>query len=175
MLPDDAQNPDDFPPTLMPSAERTPPPPDDDQTPRTRSPEAGETDGTLLRAHVEAALATTRAPASAQVPGYEVLGELGRGGMGIVYKARDRLERVVALKMILHAGHAGDDERRRFLLEAEAIAAIRHPGVVQVFDFGTHDGAPYFALVPPNAAVKVTDFGLARRLDVGSGLTRRIR
>jgi formylglycine-generating enzyme required for sulfatase activity len=86
-------------------------------------------------------------PTTARVPGYEVLDVLGRGGMGVVYKARHlRLNRVVALKMILHAGHAGPEEHFRFLREAEAIAAIRHPGVVQVYDFGTHDGAPFFAL-----------------------------
>jgi serine/threonine protein kinase len=48
--------------------------------------------------------------------------------------------------MILHAGHAGPGEHFRFLREAEVIAAVKHPGVVQVYDFGTHDGAPYFAL-----------------------------
>jgi serine/threonine protein kinase len=81
------------------------------------------------------------------VPGYEVLRELGRGGMGIVYLARHvPLNRVVALKMILHGGHAGAEERGRFVAEAEAIAAVKHPGIVQVFDFGTHDGLPYFSL-----------------------------
>jgi serine/threonine protein kinase len=83
----------------------------------------------------------------ALVPGYEVLGVLGRGGMGIVYKARQvKLNRVVALKMILHGDHVGASQHARFLAEAEAIAAVKHPGIVQVFDFGTHEGLPYFAL-----------------------------
>jgi WD40 repeat protein len=75
------------------------------------------------------------------------VGELGRGGMGVVYKARQQaLKRTVALKMILSGGHAGEEDRARFLAEAEAIAAIKHPGIVQVFDFGTHDGLPFFSL-----------------------------
>ncbi len=80
-------------------------------------------------------------------PGYEILGELGRGGMGVVYKARQvGLNRLVALKMILAGGHAGTEERIRFLAEGEVIAAIRHPGIVQIHDFGTHAGLPFFAL-----------------------------
>jgi serine/threonine protein kinase len=80
-------------------------------------------------------------------PGYEILGELGRGGMGVVYKARQvNLNRLVALKMILAGGHAGAEERQRFLAEAESIAAIKHPGIVQIHDFGTHEGLPFFAL-----------------------------
>ena len=172
-----------------------------------------------------------------QVPGYEILGELGRGGMGVVYKARHlQLNRIVALKMVLAAGHAGSQERSRFLTEAEAVAALQHPNIVQVFDFGQHDGLPYMALeyvnggslndrlrdglprpleaawlveqlargmaaahargivhrdlkphnvlltapeenAPEQAALqhctpKVTDFGLAKRVEGGSGLTQ---
>jgi WD40 repeat protein/Flp pilus assembly protein TadD len=81
------------------------------------------------------------------VAGYEILGELGRGAMGVVYKARHRqLNRVVALKMILSGGFASPQERVRFLAEAEAIAAIEHPGIVRVHEFGTHDGLPFFSL-----------------------------
>jgi formylglycine-generating enzyme required for sulfatase activity/tRNA A-37 threonylcarbamoyl transferase component Bud32 len=81
------------------------------------------------------------------LPGYTILGVLGKGGMGIVYKAQQTaLKRVVALKMILHGSYADDAERRRFVTEAETIARLQHPHVVQVFDVGEHDSMPYFSL-----------------------------
>src|SRR5262245_43595742 len=81
------------------------------------------------------------------VPGYLVLAELGRGGMGVVYKAKQLgLNRVVALKMILSGAHAGDEERARFRHEAEAIARLSHPNIVQVYEVGEHNGLPYFSL-----------------------------
>jgi serine/threonine-protein kinase len=67
--------------------------------------------------------------------------------MGVVYKAREvALNRVVALKMILAGAHAGDEELARFRREAEAIARLRHPGIVQVFAVGEHEGRAYFSL-----------------------------
>src|SRR5262249_1925953 len=77
------------------------------------------------------------------VPGYEIVGELGRGGMGVVYKARQvALKRLVALKMIRAAG-ADAEERARFRAEAEAVARLQHPNIVQVFDVGEHQGSPF--------------------------------
>jgi tetratricopeptide (TPR) repeat protein len=82
-----------------------------------------------------------------EVPGYDLLGELGRGGAGVVYKARQTaLDRVVALKMILTGGHAAEGELARFLAEAEAVARLQHPNVVQVYEVGRHEGLPYFSL-----------------------------
>lgn len=82
-----------------------------------------------------------------QVGDYEIEQELGRGGMGVVYKARHRqLRRDVALKMILSGRHAGPDQLERFLTEARAVAQLQHPNIVQIFDIGEHDGLPYFSL-----------------------------
>jgi eukaryotic-like serine/threonine-protein kinase len=82
-------------------------------------------------------------PSLPSVPGYEVLGVLGRGGMGVVYKVRDlRLNRVAALKMILAGDHAGPEAAIRFRGEAEAVAKLNHPHIVQVFTCGDHEGRP---------------------------------
>jgi len=82
-----------------------------------------------------------------EVPGYEVLGELGRGAMGVVYRARQvGLNRVVALKMILAGEYAHPEAVARFLTEAGLAARIQHPNIVPVYVVGSAGGRPYFSL-----------------------------
>jgi serine/threonine protein kinase len=81
------------------------------------------------------------------IPGFEILRELGRGGMGVVYKARQTSSnRFVALKLIRDSALAGPQERGRFRIEAEAAARMRHPNIVQIYQVGEHEGRPYFAM-----------------------------
>src|SRR5262245_42167078 len=154
----------------------------------------------------------------------QLLSILGTGGMGVVYKAFDqKLGRVVALKMMQVGLSPDAEEIVRFRGEAEALGSLQHPNIVQVFDFGMHEGMPYLVMEyiggggldaklagrPPrprraaelievlaramqvahekniihrdlkpanvllgaDGAPKITDFGLAKRLEVGAGLT----
>ena len=88
-----------------------------------------------------------RSRTAAVFPGFEVIGVLGRGGMGMVYKARDlRLKRLVALKVILAGEHANEQERARFKAEAETLAALQHPNIVQIHEVGAHDGKQFLSL-----------------------------
>lgn len=159
-----------------------------------------------------------------EIPGYEMQAVLGRGGMGVVYRARHiRLNRSVALKMLLAGSYASQVEWLRFVREAEAVAGLRHPHIVQVYDVGEVDGCPYYTMElvdggslaekacgaplavreaaemlvvlaravqsahdggivhrdikPANILLtvegvpKISDFGLARRVDIEQGLT----
>jgi hypothetical protein len=113
------------------------------------APPAGES-ADLYATHEAPAsgLAKPQAPEGLpRVPGYELLGELGRGGMGVVYEARQLgLGRTVALKMVRDSALAGPAERARFRAEAQAVARLQHPNIVQVHEVGVHDGLPFFSL-----------------------------
>ena len=108
-----------------------------------------------LNAHLDALFPASRdlspwplqEDAFPSIPGYEVEAILGRGGMGVVFKARHlRLNRTVAIKTLLGGGSAGPRERERFQREAETVAALRHPNVVQLYDVGEEEGRPYFTM-----------------------------
>ena len=82
-----------------------------------------------------------------EIPGYKILGELGRGAMGVVYKARQELaDRIVALKLMLNSEHAAETEILRFKVEAQASARLHHPNIVQVHDVNQVGDLPYFTL-----------------------------
>jgi hypothetical protein len=85
--------------------------------------------------------------ASPRIANYDIIRELGRGGMGVVYEACHRgLKRRVALKMVKGGDFVGAEQLDRFRVEAEAVARLHHPNIVQVYDYRESDGLPYLAL-----------------------------
>ena len=88
-----------------------------------------------------------RPPRPRQVGDYDILAEVGRGGMGVVYKGRHRgLKRLAALKMVLAGEFASPAQELRFRLEAELAARVQHPNIVHVYEIGTYQGRPFLAL-----------------------------
>lgn len=82
-----------------------------------------------------------------QIPGYEVHSVIGAGGMGVVYRARHlKLDRLVAIKMVLLGAYAPREDLECLLREAQNVAALHHPNIVQVYDVAEHDGFPYYAM-----------------------------
>ena len=99
------------------------------------------------RNFVQPAAVAAPLPPLPSLPGYEIVRELGRGAMGVVYQARQLgFKRLVALKMMLSGIYGGDDERERFSTEAQAVARLQHPNIVQVYEVGEHDGKPFFSM-----------------------------
>jgi serine/threonine-protein kinase len=95
---------------------------------------------------VDSKPARTR-PLPAAIASYEILARIGEGGMGVVYKARQQpLQRLVALKTISAGLHAGTHALMRFRVEGQAIARLRHPHVVQIYDFDEHEGMPFYSM-----------------------------
>jgi hypothetical protein len=109
--------------------------------------EPPETPGTIAQTPEDAARISAAASGPIAIPGFEIEHELGRGGMGVVFKSKQvGLNRTVALKVVLAGPFADPTTRARFLLEAEAVAAVDHPHVVKVFAFGEHAGFPYLVM-----------------------------
>jgi serine/threonine protein kinase len=89
----------------------------------------------------------TTTPVPAKIGKYDVLGVIGRGGMGVVYQAKDpHLDRQVAIKMITGAFSENQDMLKRFFREAQSLASLQHPNIVTVFDLGDLGGVPYFVM-----------------------------
>jgi tRNA A-37 threonylcarbamoyl transferase component Bud32 len=125
---------------------------------------------------IRRSVVTSQATAEYQPPqrigDYEVLAEIGRGGMGVVYRVRhEKLHRVVALKMLLEGEFADREERQRFLKEAQAVARLQHPNIVQIFEIGEHSVGPN--LTRPYFTLELVEGGnLATRLN-GRPVTSR--
>jgi WD40 repeat protein/tetratricopeptide (TPR) repeat protein len=107
----------------------------------------GVPDDTLVLRLRQAAPPAAPGEGLPELPGYQIIDELGRGGMGVVYRAwQERLKRLVAVKMVLAGEYAGEKAVARLRVEAEAVARLQHPNIVQIHDVGEYQGRPYFTL-----------------------------
>ena len=102
----------------------------------------------------------SESPEFPEIPGYKVESLLGHGGMGVVYRARHlKLNRRVAVKMMLAGAYADPVEMARFQKEAEAVASLHHPHIVQIYDLGEFKGSPYFTVTHHPSATFSTGSG----------------
>ena len=105
------------------------------------------------------------------IPGYEIVSELGRGAMGVVYKARQvRLNRTVALKLTHAWATATAEEKARFQAEAVAVAKVQHPNVIQIFDVGEHNGLAYLAVEYVDGGTLADRIGKGKPLPIGAAV-----
>jgi eukaryotic-like serine/threonine-protein kinase len=112
-----------------------------------REPLTGLTERTMTLGERREIESGARSDGLPVIPGYEVLGVLGRGGMGVVYRAwQEGLNRLVAVKMVHAGAQANPKVLSRFRVEAEAVARLQHPNIVQVHEVGEHAGSPFLVL-----------------------------
>ena len=144
------------------------------------SPPAGEGEGDSHQTRKTSRLRVKLLPegdsernrAPREFAGYRILEELGRGGMGVVYKAFDvKLDRTVAIKVLLSAEHASAGDIGRFFREALSVAKLQHPNIVPIYEMKTHDGRHYFTMdyvegMPLDRYIKEKRPGLRRSLEL---------